>query len=108
MPFGLEIRDANGVIVFNADSHRALKYVAEILPTGFQFYGSFCNAFYTVPAQFRTSKYLIHLVNGNHIIRGDSLIGVDGKTQDGISYNTNEYTQEQLKRALKPAIIVSL
>lgn len=108
MPYGLEINDANGVTVFNANTHRALKFVAELLPTGYQFYGSFCNAFYTVPAQYRTSRHLIHLVNGNHIIRGDSLINVDGKTQDGISYSTAEYTQEKLKAALKPAIVVSL
>ncbi|OCY17441.1 hypothetical protein [Acinetobacter pittii] len=108
MPFGLVINDENGLTVFNADTHRALKFVAELYPTGYQFYGSFCNAFYIVPEQYRTSRHLIHLVNGNHIVRGDSLIKVEGKTQDGISYNTNDYTQEKLKAALKPAIVVSL
>ncbi|EOQ73017.1 hypothetical protein [Acinetobacter lactucae] len=107
MPFGLEIMDENGVVVFNADGHRGLRYAAELTPVGYQFYGSNCLVHYLVPEQYRNTRHLIHLVNGNDIVRGDTIVS-SGIVSEGVSYSTNDYTQEQLKAALKPVIVVSL
>lgn len=105
MPYGLEIRDTTGAVVFNSDTHRGLRFADELLPIGYQFYGSNCNVFYTVPAQYRNSRYLIHHVNGNYIVRGDN-VGSNGESMENVSYDTNKYTQAQLKAALKPTIVV--
>ncbi|MBE2165387.1 MULTISPECIES: hypothetical protein [Acinetobacter] len=107
MPFGLEITDSNGVVVFNSDGHRGLRYVDQLTPVGYQFYGSMCLAHYEVPEKYRNTRHLIHLVNGNDIVRGDTLVST-GIATEGVSYSTQEYTQEQLKAALKPIIVVSL
>lgn len=107
MPTGLEIRDANGILVFNADTHRPLKYVKELYPTNYQFYGGFCNIYYFVPPEYRSNKFMVHMVNSNLLVRGSSA-DANGSIKDNINYDSRFYTQDQLKQALKPALILSM
>lgn len=107
MPYGLEINDSNGVTVFNADTHRPLKYIRELTPVSYEFYGSFCNVRYVIPIEYRTNKFLLHMVNGNHLSRGSGG-DANGVVIDNLFYNTSKYTQQQLKDALKPALLLSM